>query len=113
MMDDLDRYIAERNALEEGFASLVEAADRRQAFAREMAERRRKRGISQTQIAARMRTSPSIVSRLESGFDVKLSTLEKYVVALGYELVLAAPKPSPKRPRTPQRRPPQRKKKTG
>lgn len=112
-MDDLERYVTERDAREEGFASLVEAAERRQAFARELAERRRERGISQTQIAARMRTSPSIVSRLESGSDVKLSTMEKYVAALGYELVLAAPTPPAKPARSHRRKPRPREKVAG
>ena len=109
-MDDLERYVTERDARDQGFAALADAAERRQSFAREMAERRRDRGISQTQIAARMRTSPSIVSRLESGSDVKLSTLEKYVVALGYELVLAAPTPPAKPARAHRRKPRQREK---
>ena len=37
-----------------------------------------------------MATSASIVSRLEAGADVKISTLEKYIAALGMELQLIA-----------------------
>jgi ribosome-binding protein aMBF1 (putative translation factor) len=88
--DDLERYVATREKREPGFAALVEAAERRRAFARKMAERRRKNGLSQTRIAARMDTSPSIVSRVESGSDVRISTLEKYLAALGFELLLQA-----------------------
>ena len=98
-MDDLERYVSERDARDPGFAALVEAAERRQAFARKMARRRRSRGISQTQIAAVMRTSPAVVSRLESGSDLRLSTLEKYVAALGYELRLTATASSKRRAR--------------
>lgn len=90
MASDLDKYVAQREAREPGFAALVEAAEQRRAFARDMAERRRKNGISQTQIAAKMKTSPSIVSRIESGGDVRLSTLEKYLLALGFELTMHA-----------------------
>jgi ribosome-binding protein aMBF1 (putative translation factor) len=90
MTSDLDKYIAERDAREPGFAALVEAAEQRRAFAREMAKRRKKHGLSQTQIAAKMKTSPSIVSRIESGGDVRLSTLERYLVALGFELMMQA-----------------------
>jgi len=90
MKDDLERYVAERDGREPGFAALVEAAEQRRAFARRMAKQRRKRGLSQTQIAAKMATSPSIVSRLESGSDVRISTLEKYLVALGMELRMTA-----------------------
>ena len=35
-------------------------------------------------------TGPSIVSRIESGGDLRLSTLEKYLVALGIELTMQA-----------------------
>ena len=90
MKDDLERYVAERDGREPGFAALVDAAEQRRAFARRMAKQRRKRGLSQTHIAAKMATSPSIVSRLESGSDVRISTLEKYLAALGMELRMTA-----------------------
>ena len=61
-------------------------------------ERRRAKGKTQTQVAALMQTSPAIVSRLESGHDVRVSTLEKYVAALGLQLELNAV--SPKKPAT-------------
>ena len=88
MTDDLERHIAEREKRSPGFAALVEAAEHRRLFARQMAEQRTQSGLSQTQIAARMNTSASIVGRVESGGDVRLSTLEKYVTALGLELEL-------------------------
>lgn len=90
MKDDLDKYIDEREHREPGFRDLVAAAERRQAFVRALAAKRRERGLSQTQIAAAMATSASIVSRLESGADVRISTLEKYLSALGLELLLEA-----------------------
>ena len=92
--DDLERYIAERNAREPGFAALVADAEARLAFGRQMAERRRARGQTQTQVAALMQTSPAIVSRLESGHDVRVSTLEKYAAALGLRLELNAVPPN-------------------
>jgi len=87
--DDLDTYLAEREVREPGFVRLVGDAERRQAFARELAEKRRATGKTQTEVAASMKTSASIVSRLEAGSDVRLSTLEKYVAALGMELDLS------------------------
>ena len=53
--------------------------------------------------AALMHTSPAIVSRLESGHDVRVSTLEKYVAALGLRLELNAL--PPKKPMTKASRP--------
>jgi ribosome-binding protein aMBF1 (putative translation factor) len=105
--DDLERYVADRDAREPGFAALVVDAEKRLAFGRAMAERRRASGKSQTQVAAFMRTSPAIVSRLESGSDVRLSTLEKYVAALGLQLELNAvtrSQSSPKRAKKARRR---------
>jgi len=98
--DDLERYIAERDAREPGFAALVADAEARLAFGRQMAECRRARGQTQTQVAARMRTSPAIVSRLESGHDVRVSTLEKYVAALGLRLELKAVSPKKRAAKT-------------
>jgi transcriptional regulator with XRE-family HTH domain len=99
MVDDLERHIAEREKRSPGFAALVDAAVQRRAFARRMAEKRNQSGLSQTQIAARMATSASIVSRLESGADVRISTLEKYMAALGFELELKAKRVSTQRGR--------------
>jgi len=96
--DDLERYIANRDARERGFAALVANAEVRLAFGRRMAERRRANGKTQTQVAALMHTSPAIVSRLESGHDVRVSTLEKYVAALGLRLEINAV--LPKKPPT-------------
>ena len=54
---------------------------------RELAQRRQEAGLSQTEIAARMRTSQSAVARLEAGAaDVRASTLERYAAALGAEI---------------------------
>ena len=99
--DHLEDYVADRDAREPGFATLVADAEKRRAFGRAMAERRRASGKSQTQVAATMQTSPSIVSRLESGADVRVSTLEKYVAALGLQLELRtvrrSRRPSPRK----------------
>jgi hypothetical protein len=96
--DDLERYVSNRDAREPGFAALVADAEARLTFGRQMAERRRANGKTQTQVAALMQTSAAIVSRLESGHDVRVSTLEKYVAALGLRLELNAVRP--KKPTT-------------
>jgi ribosome-binding protein aMBF1 (putative translation factor) len=62
------------------------AADRGR-LVRELAEQRQAAGLSQTEVAARMRTSQSAVARLESGTaDVRASTLERYVAAVGGQI---------------------------
>ncbi len=84
--DDLELYIAARDAARPGFRRRVDDALQRQSLGRELATLRRAMDASQTQVAARMGTSASIVSRLEAGSDVRISTLEKYSAALGVRL---------------------------
>lgn len=55
-----------------------------------LAAHRRAAGLTQTEIAARMRTSQSAVARLEAGRgDVRLSTLQRYADALGHTVRFA------------------------
>ncbi|MFD2080136.1 Helix-turn-helix domain-containing protein [Actinopolymorpha cephalotaxi] len=64
-----------------------EMALRRRALAESLVDLRRRSGLSQTQVAARMGTSQSAVARLEAGeADVRLSTLERYAAAVGHRL---------------------------
>lgn len=81
--NDLDKFIAERAKQNPSFPDMVEAAHQRRLLAMELAAVRKEQGTSQTAIAAAMATSPSIVSRLENGADVRLSTLQKYAAVLG------------------------------
>jgi transcriptional regulator with XRE-family HTH domain len=78
------------------FPGFAEMAARRRAVTDELAERRQRLGLSQTQVAARMGTSQSAVARLESGdADVRLSTLERYAAALGHQLDITLKKEQP------------------
>ena len=72
------------------FPGFDEVAASRRALTEELVARRLSLGLSQTEVAARMRTSQSAVARLESGdADLRLSTLERYAAALGQELSLS------------------------
>jgi len=69
------------------FPGFKEMATRRRQLTESLVARRTSMGLSQTEVAARMGTSQSAVARLESGdADVRLSTLERYVAALGERL---------------------------
>ncbi len=69
------------------FPGFKQMAERRRRLAVELVECRRQQGLSQTEVAARMRTSEWGVARIESGeADVRLSTLERYAAALGRQL---------------------------
>jgi transcriptional regulator with XRE-family HTH domain len=66
-----------------------EAAERRRAVVRRLADARQEHGLSQTAVAAQMGTSQSVVARLESGaLDMRLSTLQRYAAALGLDLMI-------------------------
>jgi DNA-binding XRE family transcriptional regulator len=86
-VDFLDEIVAERASRNPDFPVLVETALKTRQLVRELAERRRAMGISQTLVAARMGTSQSALARLEAGgSDPRLSTLERYARALGDEV---------------------------
>lgn len=81
--DFLREVIVGRSKKNPRFPDLVAEAERRRALARELAARRTTAGLSQTLVAARMGTAASVVSKLEAGADVKLSTLQRYCGAIG------------------------------
>jgi ribosome-binding protein aMBF1 (putative translation factor) len=81
--DFLSEMMDARTAKNAQFPRLVDEAEARRAIARRLTKKREQRGLSQTIVAARMGTSPSVVSKLEAGGDVKLSTLQRYYSAIG------------------------------
>lgn len=82
--DFLGDYIAKRTAKTPGFSAMVAAAEARREALHTLAERRESLGVSQTAVAAAMKTSQSTVARLETtAADTKLSTLERFAAALG------------------------------
>lgn len=55
-----------------------------------LSDLRRRRGLSQTEVAARMGTSQSALARLESGqADIRVSTLSRYAAALDADIGFA------------------------
>ena len=85
--DFLDEIIQGRTKRNSDFPEMVEAALRARRLLRSLAERRRELGLSQTAVAARMRTSQSALARLEGGeADPRISTVERYALAMGEEL---------------------------
>lgn len=64
--------------------ALRRMSQERSRLVADLVARRQAAGLSQTEIAARMRTSQSAVARLEAGgTDVRVSTLERYTAAVG------------------------------
>lgn len=89
----MDEVVSERTRKNPRFPNLVAEATRRRDFARSLTAKREALGLSQTVVAAKMGTAASVVSKLEAGGDVKLSTLQRYFSALGQ---IFPPRPSKK-----------------
>lgn len=86
----LDHLIELEEEAHPGFGAEVELGVQRRRFLRGLAGVRRRGGLSQAEVAARMGTSQSLVARLESGVsDPKLSTLQRYSAAVGVHVNLA------------------------
>lgn len=81
--DFLDEMITRSEAQSPGFSARVDDACRRRIMGRALSERRQALGLSQADVARLIGTSQPAVSRLEGGGDVRLSTLTRYLSAIG------------------------------
>lgn len=85
--DDLEVYIDERTARNPDFPRLLAEAAQRKRLLRELAAARRSAGLSQTAVAAMMRTSASAVARLEQGeMNPTMATVQRFASALGKKI---------------------------
>ena len=83
--DFLDEMIDRSTARNPEFPRLLDAARRRRALLRALAEQRQGQKRSQTAVAAAMETSQSYVARLEStAADARISTVDRYADCLGF-----------------------------
>jgi ribosome-binding protein aMBF1 (putative translation factor) len=87
--DFVAEIVAERTARSAAFPDLLAEAEVRRKLARRLVALRERKSLSQTVVAARMGTSASVVSKLEAGGDVKVSTLQRYCAALGQKFSLS------------------------
>ncbi len=88
-MDDLQRFIQEQSQNEPGFAEALEDSRAAASLLRALIDARSRTGLTQGDVATRMRTSQSAVSDLEAGdIDSRLSTYQRYARAVGYRLVV-------------------------
>jgi transcriptional regulator with XRE-family HTH domain len=69
-----------RRAYEDGLEDLRIAVS--------LAELREQRGMTQTELAAKIHTSPAVISRLERGHNVEFKTLKKVAAALEARLTV-------------------------
>jgi len=86
-MDDLDRFIEEQKKLDPEFARNFEEGYRNFRIGVLLRQAREDAGITQEQLAQRLKTRKSAISRIENhAEDVRLSTLHRYAGALGKSL---------------------------
>lgn len=84
--DDLDLLIDELAEDDPSLPQRVAAALERRELARQLADRRRQSGLTQSELAKRMQTSQGQVTRFESGADTRLSTVARYAAAVGMKV---------------------------
>jgi len=86
-LDFLDEMDAERTAANPEFPAILAATRERRAFIRTLAAKREELGISQTEVARRMRSTQPYVSRFESGeIDPSHSFEDRFAAAIGYSV---------------------------
>ena len=86
-MSDLERYIERRKQRDEAFATGFEEGYADFKIGVLIRQAREKAGLTQEQLAQRIQTKKTAISRIENhAQDIRLSTLEKVAKALGMEL---------------------------
>jgi HTH-type transcriptional regulator / antitoxin HipB len=88
-MDDLDRLVARLKAEDPEFAERYERGYQAFRLGAMLQLAREDAGMTQEQVAQRMGTKKSAISRIENhAGDLRLSTLQRYAEAVGRELVI-------------------------
>ena len=86
-MDDLDKYILKRKELSEEFAKNFDKGYEEFKIGEILKQARKDIGLSQEDVAIKLHTKKSAVSRIENhAQDIKLSTLQNFANILGKEL---------------------------
>jgi len=88
-MDDLEKYIDKRKKRSRAFADGFESGYEQFKIGLMLRAAREEAGLTQDDIAKRLRTKKSAISRIENhAEDIRLSTLENFAQALGKRLSL-------------------------
>jgi ribosome-binding protein aMBF1 (putative translation factor) len=86
-MSDVERYIKRRKVTDPAFAEGFESGYREFEIGVVLRQAREDAGLTQEELAKRINTKKTAISRLENhAEDIKLSTLQKVARALGREL---------------------------
>ena len=88
-MSDLQKYIKKRKKREPAFEKDFDSGYEQFKIGVLLKQAREEAGLTQEEVAARLNTKKSAISRIENhAEDIKLSTLEKFANALGKRLRL-------------------------
>ena len=88
-MDDLEKYIEKQKQRSPRFADGFETGYEQFKIGVMLRTAREEAGFSQDELAGRLRTKKSAISRIENhAEDIRLSTLEKFAEAIGKRLSL-------------------------
>ena len=88
-MSDLQEYVAKRKRRDPEFAKEYEIGYEQFKLGVLLRQAREEAGLTQEELARRMNTRKSAISRIENhAEDIKLSTLEKFAQAIGKTLCL-------------------------
>lgn len=86
-MDDLEKYISRRKKKSSAFAKNFEVDYENFRIGFILRQAREELGITQEEVAKKLRTKKSAISRIENhAEDIRLSTLNRYAKALGRRL---------------------------
>lgn len=88
-MDDLDKYIKKRKRRSPAFSEGFESGYAQFKIGVVLRTAREKAGLTQEEMAEKLRTKKSAISRIENhAEDIRLSTLEHFAQAVGKKLTL-------------------------
>lgn len=86
-MSDLKKYIANRKKTDKEFADNYELGYENFKIGILLKEMREKSGMTQEELAKKLKTKKSVISRIENhSQDIKLSTLGRYARTLGRKI---------------------------
>jgi HTH-type transcriptional regulator / antitoxin HipB len=89
-MSDLKRYINKRKRTDDLFAANYDSGYDEFKIGIMLRQAREKAGMTQEELAKRLHTKKTAISRIENhAEDIKLSTLEKVAAALGKHIKIA------------------------
>ncbi|MFH1742646.1 MAG: helix-turn-helix transcriptional regulator [bacterium] len=89
-MSDVQKYANQRKKSDPEFAEGFDAGYQAFKIGAMLRQAREAAGLTQEQIAHKLRTKKSAISRMENhAEDIRLSTLEKFAAALGKKMEIA------------------------